>query len=74
MFDLSGKVAVVTGGASGIGQAIAALFSKQGAEVWIVDLNASSAEEFARGLRDKGLKARSLVCDGRIELMRLDLR
>ena len=38
MFSLSGKHAVVTGGASGIGQAVAALFTRQGAIVHIVDL------------------------------------
>ena len=37
MFDLHGKVAVVTGAASGIGAAIATLFSRQGARVVVVD-------------------------------------
>jgi 2-keto-3-deoxy-L-fuconate dehydrogenase len=39
MFDLHGKVAVVTGAASGIGAAIATLFSRQGAHVVVVDRN-----------------------------------
>ena len=38
-FDLSGKKAVVTGGSSGIGKALAETLKEQGAEVFIVDLN-----------------------------------
>ena len=38
-FDLSGKKAVVTGGSSGIGKAIAETLKEQGAEVFIIDLN-----------------------------------
>ena len=38
-FDLSGKIAVVSGGSSGIGKAIAETLKKQGAEVFIIDLN-----------------------------------
>jgi 2-keto-3-deoxy-L-fuconate dehydrogenase len=44
MFSLSGKHAVVTGGASGIGQAIAALFARQGAIVHVVDLKPGDIE------------------------------
>ncbi len=38
MFSLKNKIAVVTGGGSGIGKAISILFAKQGAEVHVVDL------------------------------------
>tara|TARA_B100001175_G_scaffold305162_1_gene301970 strand:+ start:4011 stop:4757 length:747 start_codon:yes stop_codon:yes gene_type:complete len=38
-FDLSGKKAVVTGGSSGIGKAIAETLKEQGAEVFVLDLN-----------------------------------
>ncbi len=38
-FDLSGKKAVITGGSSGIGKAIAETLSDQGANVFIIDLN-----------------------------------
>ena len=39
MFQLNGKIAVVTGGGSGIGKAVALLFARQGAEVNVIDLN-----------------------------------
>jgi NAD(P)-dependent dehydrogenase (short-subunit alcohol dehydrogenase family) len=44
MFSLKNKKAVVTGGGSGIGKAIAVLFAKQGAEVHILELTADSAK------------------------------
>ena len=37
MFSLQNKKAVITGGGSGIGRAIATLFAKQGAEIHIID-------------------------------------
>lgn len=46
-FDLSGKKAVVTGGSSGIGKAIAETLKEQGAEVFIVDLNENPSHKKA---------------------------
>jgi 2-keto-3-deoxy-L-fuconate dehydrogenase len=43
MFSLKDKVAVITGGASGIGRAIAVLFARQGATVFIIDLDDQAA-------------------------------
>jgi len=49
-FSLSGRVAVVTGGASGIGAAIAVAFAEKGARVAILDLLAEAAADGARAL------------------------
>ena len=50
MTDLSGRRAVVTGGASGIGEACARAFAAAGAHVVIADLNGEAAERVAREL------------------------
>ena len=52
MFDLQKKVALITGGGSGIGAAIAAVFGRAGARVIVADLNVENAEATARGIRD----------------------
>ncbi|MEW5809289.1 MAG: GolD/DthD family dehydrogenase [Actinomycetota bacterium] len=49
-FPLTGKTAMVTGGASGIGAAIAAAFATKGARVAVVDLDAEAAEQRAAEL------------------------
>jgi 2-hydroxycyclohexanecarboxyl-CoA dehydrogenase len=51
---LDGKTAVVTGGARGIGQAIATVLANQGAAVAVWDLNLAGAEETAAAIREKG--------------------
>jgi 2-keto-3-deoxy-L-fuconate dehydrogenase len=63
MFELTGKVAVVTGGGSGIGAAIATLFGRQGATVALIDRDASAAETTAGTIRDAGGRASALQCD-----------
>ena len=48
--ELSGKVAIVTGGASGLGRATVELFVKEGARVVIADVDAARGEDLARTL------------------------
>lgn len=54
---LSGKVALVTGGAGGCGMAASDLFAAEGAKVGIVDLPGSEGEDLARRLRERGHQA-----------------
>jgi NAD(P)-dependent dehydrogenase (short-subunit alcohol dehydrogenase family) len=57
IFSLQGKTAVVTGGGSGIGKAVALLFGKQGAHVHIIDLNQDNAAQAVREIEAAGGKA-----------------
>ena len=54
MFHLKNKIAVITGGGSGIGRAIATLFAKQGATVHILELNEKAAEDAANQILTEG--------------------
>jgi NAD(P)-dependent dehydrogenase (short-subunit alcohol dehydrogenase family) len=60
---LSGKVAIVTGAASGIGKAAARLFAQEGASVVLADVNAEGGEAVAREIVDSGLAARFVRTD-----------
>jgi NAD(P)-dependent dehydrogenase (short-subunit alcohol dehydrogenase family) len=59
--ELSGKVAIVTGGASGLGRATVELFLKEGARVVIADLDAVRGEDLARTLGSAALFKRTDV-------------
>jgi len=63
MFNLASKSAVITGGGSGIGKAIALLFAKQGAVVHIIELNDSASKEVVAEISKNGGKAYSYSCD-----------
>lgn len=63
IFNLSGRVAVITGGGSGIGRAIAKKFGQQGATVCVVELNQSAAEEAAKEITDGGGRAKAFPCN-----------
>ncbi len=54
---VKGKVAIVTGSASGIGQATAELLAAEGAAVVVADMNADGAERVAAGIRKAGGRA-----------------
>lgn len=61
MFSLQRKTAIITGGGSGIGKAIAELFASQQAEVFILELNQSTADDTVKGITDKGGKATAVA-------------
>ena len=63
MFRLDGKKAAVTGAGSGIGKAVALLFAKQGAEVYVIDLNEEAAGTTVQEITQNKGKAMVQVCD-----------
>src|SRR5213080_3011029 len=65
LFDLSGKVAIVTGSSRGIGRAIAEAFAEAGARVVISSRNQGPCDEVAEAIRRKG-GVDILVCNAAI--------
>ena len=63
MFELNNKKAVITGGGSGIGKAIAKLFARQGAAVHIIDRDAAACEGAVSEIRDEGGVVAAHACD-----------
>ncbi len=63
LLDLSGQSAIVSGGAAGIGQAIASRLAEAGAAVMIADINGEAAQASATTLNSQGLKARAMRAD-----------
>jgi 3-oxoacyl-[acyl-carrier protein] reductase len=60
---LEGKVALITGGARGIGKEIAMLFAKEGANIAICDINLEEAENTAKEIQDLGRQSLAFKVD-----------
>jgi 2-keto-3-deoxy-L-fuconate dehydrogenase len=63
MFSLKGKTAIVTGGGSGIGKAVAELFAAREATVHVIELNAAAAEDTVHQIQQKGHQAFGWACN-----------
>ena len=63
LFDLSGKVAIVTGGANGIGKATALRLAQAGANIAIADLKLEDAKAAVKDIEEYGVKALAVECN-----------
>ena len=63
IFSLQNKIAVVTGGGSGIGKAIAERFAEQGAHVMVLEKNEAAAKETVSAIQSHNRMASFFVCD-----------
>lgn len=63
MFQLDNKVALVTGGGSGIGKAVAQTFARQGATVHVLDVSQENAGKTVEEIKEAGGNASYHICD-----------
>ncbi|MDE5594998.1 MAG: SDR family NAD(P)-dependent oxidoreductase, partial [Muribaculaceae bacterium] len=63
LFDLTGKVAVVTGGGDGIGRASCEILASAGASVVVSDLSEEKAKAVADAIVSAGGKSAAVACD-----------
>ncbi len=63
MFQLTNKIALITGGGSGIGKAMSLLFAQQGATVHIIEMNLENAQQTVAEITANGGKAFAHSCN-----------
>jgi NAD(P)-dependent dehydrogenase (short-subunit alcohol dehydrogenase family) len=63
MFDLKEKIAIVTGGGSGIGRSISETFAERGATVIIFERDEAAGQEASEAIQQKGGQVKVLACD-----------
>ena len=63
MQDLNGKVAFITGGASGIGLSMAQAFGAEGMSVLLADIEEAALERALAGLRERQIRAEGVIAD-----------
>ena len=63
LFDLSGRVALVSGAAQGVGRAMSIGFAEAGADLMLADLNEEGARQTARTIKSLGRRAVAVRCD-----------
>jgi len=66
-FRLDGKIALITGGASGIGEASVRLFAEAGARVLVVDTNESRAQSLAEAVPDSEARACDITDEQQVQ-------
>ena len=63
LFDLQGRVAVVSGAASGLGKAMATALAEVGADLVLADINRPGVERAAQEVQALGVRAFPIECD-----------
>ena len=63
LFDLSGKVSIVTGGGDGLGRVMAIALAEAGSDIVICSRKVEKCDETAREIEKLGVKALSVKCD-----------